>query len=192
MQSLSRLFAASLLATATTAAGAATFSYDYVEGGFGEVADAADADGIYLGGAHSLDKQFGLIGALGIIDYPGGDGLVLRGGGIFHKPLQNNLDLFGSIELVYSDYEFRFGPFGGRFDDDDIGVAAALGLRYAVQDNFQLEGKLTLTEVDPFDDGLGLLAGARYYIDRQLSAAAGIASDTEYDGIWINLRYDLK
>jgi hypothetical protein len=65
-----------------------------------------------------------------------------------------------------SDYEF------GPFSDSDIGLAASAGLRFELQDNFQLEGKLTLTEVDPFDDGLGLQAGARYFLDKQLSAAA--------------------
>lgn len=179
-------FVVTALALATGTAQAATFSYDYIEGGFGEVSDAGDADGIYLGGAKSIDSQFGLLGSLGIIDYSGGDGLVLRGGGLFHKELQSNLDLVGTLELVYSDYEF------GPFSDSDIGLAASAGLRFELQDNFQLEGKLTLTEVDPFDDGLGLQAGARYFLDKQLSAAAGIASDTEYDGIWINIRYQLK
>lgn len=187
MRFLLPLASAALFVSAVTAH-AETFSYDYLEGGFGEASSARGTDGdvIWLGGAKSLDKPFGLLGSLGIIDYNGGDGMVLRGGGLFHKPLQKDLDLFASVEMVYSDYDF------GIFSDTDIGLAAAGGVRFAVQDNFELEGKLTLTEVDPFDDGLGLQFGARYFIDKQLSAAAGIASDTEYDGIYVSLRYALK
>lgn len=191
MRPLSNLLSASLLLAASGAANAASFSYDYLEGSFGEISDAGDADGIYLGGAKSLDAKFGLLGSLGVIDYNAGNGMVLRGGGLFHNPLQKNLDLFATLELVYSDYDVNL-PFFGNVDDNDIGIAAGVGLRFELQDNFQLEGKLTVTEVDPFDDGLGLMAGARYFMDRNLSAAAGIASDAEFDGIWINLRYQLK
>lgn len=187
MRLLLAIASASLLA-GITSAHAATFSYDYIEGGFGEASDARSVDGdvIWLGGAKTLDKPFGLLGSLGIVDFNGGDATVLRGGGLFHKPLQKDLDLFATLELVFVDYDL------GAFSDSDIGLAAAGGARYALQDNFQLEGKITLTEVDPFDDGLGLQFGARFFMDKQLSAAAGIASDTEFDGIYVNLRYQLK
>lgn len=190
MHSFRLLSLAALLAGAT-AAQAASFSYDYIEGGFGEIDVESpgniDGDAIYLGGATSLDKQFGLLGSLGIIDYDGADGMVLRGGGLFHTSLNKDLDLFGTLEAVYSTWD---APAGA--DDDDIGLAAAAGLRFAVQDNFHVEGKLTVTEVDPFDDGLGLAINARYYMDKQLSAAIGVASDAEYDGLFVNLRYNLK
>lgn len=191
MSFVSRLLSATLLTAAVGVTHAAPFSYDYIEAGFGEVdlrGGGADGDIIYLGGAKTLDAQFGILGALGIADYPGGgDGMVLRGGGFFHKPLNPDLDLFANIELVFSDYDL-----GPGFDDDDLGIAAAAGLRYAVQDNFQLEGKLTLVEVDPFEDGLGVALAARYFLSKELSAAAGVASQAEYDGIFINLRYQLK
>jgi hypothetical protein len=180
--------ASAILLSAASAAQAASFSYDYLEGGFGEASSKGNRDGdvIWLGGAKALDSKFGLLGSFGIVDYNGSDGMVLRGGGLYRQSLQKDLDLFATLELVYSDYEF------GPFSDSDIGLAAAGGLRYAVQDNFQIEGKLTLTEVEPFDDGLGLQVGARYFMDKQLSAAAGIASDADYDGIYVNLRYQLK
>lgn len=183
-----RILPVATLLAASASVQAGDFSYDYLEGSFGEL-DSADA--IYLGGAMSLDGQFGLLGSLGIIDYKGGDGMVLRGGGLFHKSLQPNLDLFGTLELVYSDFEYG-GPFGTKVSDDDLGFAAAAGLRFALQDNFHIEGKLTATEVDPFDDGLGLSVNARYFMNKQLSAAIGVASDTEFDGLFLNLRYDLK
>lgn len=183
MKSLKILSAAALLA-ASVGAQAAAFSYDYVEGSFGEL-DHGDA--IYIGASKGLDKQFGILGSLGILDFDGGgDGTVLRGGGFFHTPIQQDLDFFATLELVFSDYDV------GPFDDTDLGFAAGAGVRFAVQDNFQLEGKLVVVEVDPFDDGLGFSANARYFLNRDLSAAVGVASDAEFDGLFVNLRYNLK
>lgn len=190
MKTIRLLPLAALLAVSATAQ-AGSFSYDYVEGAFGEVdvgAGANDGDAIYLGGAMGLDKQLGLLGSIGFVDYGNNaDGMVLRGGGLFHTNLQKDLDLFATVELVYSTWD---APPGA--DDDDIGLAAAGGLRYAIKDNLQVSGKLTLVEVDPFDDGLGLSVEGRYYLDKQLSAAVGLASDAEFDGLFVNLRYDLK
>lgn len=185
-----RLLALAALLAGSAAANAGDFSYDYIEGTFGET--EADGDILGFGGSVSLDKQFGLVGGLGIVDFDGGDGMVLRGGGLFHTPIQKNLDFVGTLELVYSDWEVDAGPFNAKWSDDDLGLAASGGVRFQVQDNFELEGRLTLTEVDPFDDGLGLYATARYYMNKQFSASAGVAADAVYDGLFINLRYDLK
>ena len=187
MKSVKILSAAALLA-ASVGVQAASFSYDYVEGAFGEI---DDADGFYVGGSKGLDKQFGVLGAVGIIDFDGGDGTVLRGGAFFHTPIQQDLDFFGTLEVVFSDFEID-PPGPGKFSDDDLGFAAGAGVRFAVQDNFQLEGKLVVVEVDPFDDGLGLSLNARYFLNSQLSAAVGVADDAEFDGLFVNVRYDLK
>lgn len=185
-----RILSIATLLAVSAGASAADFSYDYVEGSFGEI-DAGphnnNGDAIYLGAAKGMNHQFGLLGAVGIMDYNGTDGMVLRGGGLFHTPLNPSLDFVGTLELVYSTWD---APTWA--DDNDLGFAAAAGLRYEVQDNFQLEGKLTVVEVDPFDDGLGLSLDARYYMNKQLSAAVGVASKAEFDGVFVNLRYDLK
>lgn len=174
-----RILSTAALLTASVGVQAGSFSYDYLEGSFGEI---DEADVIYVGGAKSLDKQFGLIGSVGFADFGSLDGMILRGGGLFHTPIQKDLDFVASVELVYVDYDI----------DDDIGLAAAGGVRYAIQDNFQLEGKITITEVDPFEDGLGLLLNARYYMNKQLSADVGVASDAEFDGLFLGVRYDFK
>lgn len=180
------------LASLLLSAGAATageFSYDYVEGAFGEL--DRDADVIYLGGAMSLDKQFGVIGSLGMVDYNGGDGTVLRAGGLFHTELQPKLDLVATLELAWSDFEMKV-PAGGTVSDDDLGFIASGGVRFELTEEVELEGKLTLTEVDPFDDGLGMQAAARYYMTPEFSAAVGLANDADFDGIFINARYNLN
>lgn len=185
-----RIALASLLLSAG-AANAGDFSYDYVEAGFGEI--DRDADVIYLGGAMSLDQQFGLIGSLGLVDFDQGDGTVLRAGGLFHTELQPKLDLVATLELAWSDYEVNPRGFpGGTVSDDDLGFIASGGVRFELTEEVELEGKLTLTEVDPFDDGLGMQAAARYYMTPEFSAAVGLANDADFDGLFINARYNLK
>lgn len=183
-----RILPLTVLMVASVGAQAAGFSYDYVEASLGEY---DSLDGFYVGGAMGLNEQFGLIGSVGMLDDGPFDVTVIRGGGLFHTNLQKDLDLFASLEIVYADFEACM-PFGGCASDDDLGFAGAGGLRYAVQDNFQLEGKLVLTEVDPFEDGLGISLNGRYYFNQQFSGALGIASDAEFDGIYLNARYDLK
>lgn len=187
------LSAAAVLVLAGTAQ-AASPGYSYLEGSFGEL--DGDASAVYVGGSMALDRKLAFVGALGVTDFDVGNGLVLRGGGLYRKPIQREFDLYGSLELVYSRYDYRWPGIGAGTwasgSDSDIGLVATAGLRWMLQDNFEVAGKLTLSEVDPFEDGLGLGASARYFIDRQLSAAAGIASDAEFDGIFVNLRYELQ
>lgn len=176
------------LALASSGALAATFSYDYLELGFGEV--HPDGDAVYAGGALSLDKRFGAMGSVGLLDYNGGDGNVIRVGGFFHKPQHRSLDIFATGELVATDFEF-VRKSGARVSDTDWGLALSGGIRYVLLDNVQFEGKVLVTDVEPYDDGIGLSVGGRLLLDRTFSVAAGIASDTEYDGLWLNLRMNL-
>ncbi len=157
--------------------------YNYVEGSFGEY---DDLDGFYVGGVKALNKQFGVIGSLGMMDDSGVDVTALRGGALFHTPIQKDLDLVATLELVFAQWD------AGATDDDDMGFAASGGVRYTIQDNFLLEGKLTITEVDPYEDGLGLLLDGRYYFTPELSGAVGVASDAEFDGLFVNVRYEFK
>ncbi|MFP5441854.1 MAG: hypothetical protein ACLGHJ_10200 [Gammaproteobacteria bacterium] len=186
-----RILPLAALMVASVGAQAAGFSYDYVEASLGEY---DSLDGFYVGGAMGLNEQIGLLGSVGMFDDGPFDVTVIRGGGLFHTNLQKDLDLFASLEIVYADFEVQVCGLGNCFgaSDDDLGFGAAGGLRYAVQDNFQLEGKLTLTESDAFDSDLGISLNGRYYFNKQFSGALGIASDAEFDGVYLNARYDLK
>lgn len=182
-----RMLSLSALLAASAGAQAANFSYDYVEGSFGELQGNADA--IYLGGSMAMDKTWGLLGNVGFGNASGNvDGTTIQGGVFFHTPLNNEADFYGNARIVYAKWDTPFG------NADDLGVQAVGGIRYAVQDNFHLEGEIGLYEVDPgfTDTGLGVKVDARYYMNKQLSAAAGVASDLDYDGIFVGLRYNLK
>jgi opacity protein-like surface antigen len=182
---------ASLLALAlgtSAAASAAEFNYNYVEGGFGEL--DSDGDALFLRGAHDIDKNWGLVGGLYVGDAdPNIDVTAFEVGAQYHQPLKSNLGFHAGLQLLHVEVDVDT-PFGSA-SDDDTGLIANAGLRFQVQPQFQLEGDVTLSSNDMLDDGLGLRGAARYYFTNELSAAGGLAVDTELDGLFVSLRYDM-
>ena len=75
---------------------------------------------------------------------------------------------------------------------DDTGFVANAGMRFKVQPKIELEGDLKYTSNDLLvDDGIGIQAAARFYLNDQFSIAPGLAMDTEFDGLFVGVRYDL-
>lgn len=174
-----------------TFASAATFNYNYLEAGFGEL---DDGEALFVNGAFDIDKNWGLVGGLAFGDVdPDVDVTSLQVGAQYHQPLKGNLSMQAGARLWYIEADYPTGPFGsGSASDDDIGLFANVGLRFQVQPRFQLEGDIVLTSNDMLqDDGLGLQAAGRYYIDQRLSVAGGLAVDSLLDGLFISVRYDL-
>lgn len=184
------LLASALLLAASTAS-AADFNYTYGEIGFGE--GRYDGDGIFFGGAVDLQQGFGLIGSYYIMDIEvgpfDGDVDIFTIGGQFHTKLSPQADFVASVQLVNA--EVDFDDCFGDCSDDDTGLLLRGGVRFAIQQNLQLEGDLSYNTNDYWDeDELGIKAGLRFYADRQLSIAGGVASDQELDGLFISGRYD--
>jgi len=186
------LLASALLLAASTAS-AANFNYTYGEIGYGE--GPADGDGIFFGGAVDLQQGFGLIGSYYALDYDGGrwaedgDFDIFTVGLQFHTALNNQADFVGSVQLINADADCE--AFGTDYCDDENGLLLRGGIRFAIQQNLQLEGDLSYNTNDYWDDDeLGIKAGLRFYADRQLSIAFGVASDQELDGLYVSGRYD--
>lgn len=176
---------AGVMALGATAAHAVPFSYDYVEGGYGEV-DRGDS--LFLGGSKSLDKNLYVLGSAYALDFPGDvNGAYVEGGLGYHVPLSPQVDAFATGQLIYANLNHVRG------DDDDLGAIARAGVRFIPVDKLELEGSVALSD-NKFlvDDGFGISASARYYIDPRFSAAIGYSSDTELDGAFLNVRYSLK
>ncbi len=176
---------AGALALTAGVANAAPFSYDYVEGGYGEV-DRGDS--LFVGASKALDKNLYVLGSVYALDFPSdANGAYLEGGLGYHVPLSARADLFVNGQLLYA----NLNHVGS--DDDDLGAIARAGLRFMPVDKLELEGSLALSSNDFLvDDGIGLSASARYYIDPRFSAALGYSADTELDGFFLNARYDFK
>ena len=185
---------ASALILASAAASAADFKYTYGEIGYGE--SLGDGDGLYFGGAVDLQQGFGLVGAYYLMDYDSsrygkGDFDIFTIGGQFHTKIGPQADFVGSVQLVNADADCDW--YGRDYCDDDTGLLLRGGIRFAIQQNLQLEGDLSYNTNDYWDgDELGIKAGLRFFVDRQLSLAVGVASDQELDGLWLSGRYDLK
>jgi hypothetical protein len=185
---------AGLLALALGASSAANaeFNYSYIEGGFGEI---DEGEALFAKGAFDLTKNFGLVGGIFIGDAdPNVDVTAFEIGGQFHQPLKGNLSFHAGLQLLHIEAESSFThPVFGTFKakGDDTGFIANAGLRFQVQPKLQLEGDLKLSSNDMIDDGLGAEGAVRYYFDPKLSVAGGLAVDTELDGLFVSVRYDL-
>lgn len=175
---------ASLLAAfiATPALAASPFDYSYIEGGWG---DQDGGDTVFLEGSWDLQQPFNLVGGIYSIDVGRSDGTALEFGVGAHAPLSNDLDAYGSVRLINVDFDC------GPRDCEDTDLMARGGLRFAVDKQLQFEGELAWFNDEVIDD-LGIRLGGRWYFDRQLSVAGGFASDTEIDGPYLSLRYDLR
>lgn len=183
-----------LLALALAASGsaaAADLNYNYVEGGFGEL--EGDGDALFFNGAFDIAKNVGLVGGVYFGDYdPNVDVTGLEFGVQYHQALKSNMSFHAGIKLLHIEAEWSHPVFGNSYEADDTGFIANAGMRFKVQPNIQLEGDLKLSSNDMLaDDGLGAQVAARFYINDQFSIAPGLAVDTELDGIFVGLRYDL-
>lgn len=183
-----------LLALALAVSGSAAASdlnYNYIEGGFGEL--EGDGDALFFNGAFDITKNVGLVGGVYFGDYnPNVDITGVEFGVQFHEALRSNMSFHAGIKLLHIEAEWSHPVWGNGYEADDTGFIANAGLRFKVQPNLQLEGDLKLSSNDMLaDDGLGAQVAARFYVNDQFSIAPGLAVDTELDGIFVGLRYDM-
>ncbi|HCT40610.1 MAG TPA: hypothetical protein DF427_05450 [Moraxellaceae bacterium] len=180
------LLATTLALTAVTAvtAQAEPFSYDYVEGGVGEV-DSGDA--LFAKGSRALDQNLFVLGGVYALDFPHDvSGYYLEGGVGYHVPLSKQADLFMTAQLLYADID-------SHGDNDDLGAVLRVGSRFSPFTKLELEGALALSSNDMLvNDGVGIDVSGRYYFTKQFSAALGLHSDTELDGASLGVRYNFR
>jgi hypothetical protein len=183
---------ASALMLASAVATAADFKYTYGEVGYGELDD--DGDALFFGGAVDLQQGFGIVGSYYAVDFDDdADGHIFTVGAQFHTPINNQADFVASVQLINADVEWDNCPSWADCSEDDTGLLLRGGIRFAIQQNLQLEGDLSYITNDFWeDDELGIKAGVRFFVDRQLSLAIGLASDQELDGLYFSGRYDFK
>ena len=180
-----KLLAVSVLCACSGLALAAPFSYDYVQGGLGET-DSNDT--LFAGVSKSIDPNVYVLGNLYSVDLDHGSLTYLEGGVGFHKPLDNRTSLFANGQLLYASASHRY-----HGDDNDLGAIARVGLRMIAAPQVELEGALALSSNNLLvNDGLGLDLSGRYHFTPELSAAVGYSSNTELDGVFASVRYNLR
>lgn len=148
------LFALALAAVLPMSAQAGELSYSYIQGGYSAVnVDGTDFNGFGLKGSVGFNDSF-----YGFASYDTGE--------------ENNADLNQTaiglgwhtagdtqwfFEAAYVNNEV---DFGGGADLDDDGYSVAGGVRAKLSDKFELNGKLSYTDVGDFGDGIGAGIGA--------------------------------
>lgn len=180
---------AGILGLCAAHASAATFSYDYIEGGVGEV---DQGDSFFLGASKSVAPNIYILGkAYAVdsgIDIPGydGKGFFLEGGLGYAMPFSPKVDTFADAQVLYTNLDLPG-------DDSDLGYVARLGARYQPMNRIELEGAVAYTNNHLLpNDGVGFTADARYQFTPMLSAGIGYAQDTELDGAFLNVRYHFR
>jgi hypothetical protein len=168
----------------------AEFSYNYIEGGIGEI--GSDANSIYISGAKQSNRNLYLLGSAYYVDSDNSflnysfDGYYLEGGLGYTMPLTPQSDFFTNAQVLYANLDVPG-------DDDDIGGIVRAGMHYIPMDKLELEGAVAYSDNNLLkDDGVGATASARYYFAPRFSAALGYSAHTELDGVFLNVRYNLQ
>ena len=154
---------AALLPVSAQAADGNAISYSYVEGGY---TNADWADGNFDG--------FSLIGSFGFADHWYGsasyrkvddndydvtfDETTVNLG--WHTAIQQNVDFFA--ELGYVDLGVDIEDFDSESEN---GYRAGLGVRAMVAPNFEVNGKVTYTDISELDGEIGVGVGAIWHFN---------------------------
>lgn len=180
-----RYLAVGLLAMSAGLVQAEGLSYDYIEGGWGEV---DSADGFFIGGSKLLNQNVYILGNAQYIDGNRGvDGYYVSAGAGYKHPVNAKTDVFVDAQLLYADLDWDGGS------DDDIGGIGRVGVRHMLNPKVELEGSVAVSSNDLLvDDGVGFNVSARYHIDPKLSVAVGYSDETHLDGASVGLRYNFK
>ena len=153
------------------------FSYSFIEAGYfnTDLDDLdVDGDGFIVGGSAEINETFFVFGGVGQQDFDFDIDLnqwQIGAGG--HMPLNETIDVVGSLSYVSAEIDTRFG------DVDDDGFGLGIGLRGQVGDAVQLEGGINYIDLDDSGDDTSLALGARYYISPEL--ALGLSIETGDD-----------
>ncbi len=147
------LFALALAAALPMSAQAGEISYSYIQGGYSAASvDGGDFNGFGLKGSFAFNDSF-----YGFASYDSGeDSSVDLNQTTLGAGWHTAGDTQWFVEANYINNEIDFGF--GSFDDD--GFAIAGGVRAKVSDKFELNGKLSYTDVGDFGDGFGVGVGA--------------------------------
>lgn len=183
-----RILMAGALALAAGTSHAA-FSYDFVEGGAGEV---DEGDALFLNASKRINPNLFVLGSAYMVDSGlsspryDGEGFYLEGGLGYVMPMAPQADVFATAQVLY-------GNLDVPGDDDDLGYITRLGIRYMPMDRVELEGSAAYSSNDLLiDDGIGFTGTARYRITPMFSAGIGYSQDTELDGAFFNVRYQFQ
>jgi len=147
-------FALALAAALPMSAQAGEISYNYVQGGYSATSvDSADFNGFGLKGSFAFNDSF-----YGFASYDSGDDSSVD---FDQTTVGAGWHTAGDTQwFVEASYVRNEVDFGGGFNSSDNGYSVGGGVRAKLSDKFELNGKLSYTDVGDFGDGLGAGVGA--------------------------------
>lgn len=154
---LGALLCAPMAAFAATAGGAGNLDVYYVHSNLENGGDE-DGDGFGVKGMGRISDLAFVYGEYQAVDYDDSNGEVdqLRAGLGYTFLRQQNMDLYGKLELVHLDYG----------NEDDTGFGAHAGASFAVAPALDLKAQIGWVDVDN-TDGVEYLIGAAYDLNPQ-------------------------
>lgn len=176
-----------VLAGAAFNAQAADFNYNFVEGSYEHYdLDGTDADAGKLAGSFEMTPNLNIIGeyAAGNIDNPtNGSDLDFQNGAVgleYHTPIAPKTDITTNIKYINQDIDTG---------NDEDGYSAGVGVRHSLNDKVELDANIDYYDIDNSDD-TRLKVGARYYINKSISAGLGYSTSREdVDTVSTNIRW---
>jgi len=155
---------AALLPVSAQAADSNGISYNYVEGGYTH-ADWSDGnfDGFSLDGSIGFAEHWYGSASYRKVDENDFD-VTLDETQVnlgWHTAIQQNMDFFA--ELGYVNMGVDIEDFG---DESENGYRAGLGVRALVAPNFELNGKVTYTDISDLDSEFGVGVGAVWHFNQ--------------------------
>lgn len=181
---MKRLLPLVLLAGAPGFAAAQDFDYAFVDIGFVDTEiDVGpfdlDGDGFAIAGSYPIADNLFVIGGYSDQDYDFGvDGSVLNAGIGFNTGLGDNLDFVADISYLDSEV--------GNQDESGYGIRA--GVRGRVRPDLELEGGLTLVDLD--DSDTGFRGVARYYFSDMFAVSGTLADSDDGTSLTIGVRIE--
>ncbi len=143
--------------------------------------------------SYALDQQLFLRGEMAFFDgdVKAGkageidvDGWWLAAGLGFHTPLQRNVDLVLTGDIVRIDYEVE-----DSFEDDDVGFALSVGARGRSGDKLELYGGLFAQDID--ENEFGFFGELLVHASQQLDVGADLklGDDLTQIGLFARLNF---
>jgi hypothetical protein len=129
-----------------------------------------DGDGFAVAGSFSIADNMFVIAGYSDQDYDFGiDGNTLNLGVGFHTDFGDNLDFVADISFLDAEVATRFGSA----DENGYGIRA--GVRGRINPELELEGGLTLIDLN--DSDTGIRAAVRYYFSDAFAVSGTIADN---------------
>lgn len=148
-------------------------SYSYIEAGYSQTDfDGFDADGYALKGSFAIGDSF--YGAIGFHQDELEPIVTLEPWELtagYRKDISANTDFIAEISYIGMNLEF----FGDDYHND--GYRAAVGVRSAVHEHFELSAKAMFTSIQYMDSVVGVAIGAQY----KFNGTWGIYADYQFN-----------